>query len=64
MIEISSKLRANTALMKPPREKMVAVSSTTSAVTPMWCTWSLVKNSDRNVTITPTASPRSTPPMV
>ena len=64
MIEMSSKLRANTALMKPPREKMVAVSSTTTTVTPRWCTCSLVKNSDSTVTISPTARPRSTPPMV
>ncbi|MNW16247.1 hypothetical protein D3C71_2150370 [compost metagenome] len=64
MIEISSKLRANTALMKPSNEKMVAVSNTTRMVTPRWCTCRSVKNSDSRVTITPTASPRNTPPRV
>ncbi|MCY1452578.1 hypothetical protein D9M71_695070 [compost metagenome] len=62
MIEISSKLRANTALTKPSSEKMVAVSSTTTTVTPRWCTCRSVKNIDKMVTITPTAKPRSTPP--
>ncbi|MOA53414.1 hypothetical protein D3C78_1768700 [compost metagenome] len=62
MIEISSKLRAYTALTKPPREKIVAVSNTTSTVMPKWCICNRVKNSDSTVTITPTASPRSTPP--
>ncbi len=64
MIEMSSKLRAYTALTKPPMEKMVAVSTTTSTVMPRWCTCSLVKNSDSAVTMTPTASPRNTPPTV
>ncbi|MNJ78517.1 hypothetical protein D3C77_762890 [compost metagenome] len=64
MIEMSSKLRANTALMKPSNEKIVAVSSTTTMVTPRWCTCRSVKNNDSNVTITPTARPRNTPPRV
>src|SRR3546814_9946830 len=46
MIEISSKLRANTALMKPPRAKILAVRVITSTVTPRWCTCRSVKNID------------------
>ncbi|MNG30764.1 hypothetical protein D3C84_1164440 [compost metagenome] len=64
MIEMSSKLRAYTALMKPPRAKVMAVRVITSTVTPRWCTCSSVKNSDSRVTIKATARPRSMPPMV
>ncbi len=57
-----SKLRANTPLMKPASEKMMAVSSTATIVAIRWWTGRCVKKSATTVTAPPTSNPRSTPP--
>ena len=59
---MSSNFLAYTALTKPASEKIVAPSSTVVMVTNGCGTRTWVKNIAITSTITPTISPRSTPP--
>ncbi len=62
MIEMSSKLRANTALTKPPREKMVAGQQHHQHRHPQVMHLQMGEEQRQDGDDQPTASPRSTPP--
>jgi len=62
-IEISSNVRANTALINPPSENVIDVNTAISMVITGWTGLISVNSSEIIATNKPTATPRATPPI-